>query len=187
MAAGRLDRAMPKKTRLVVGVGDPVAVPGYEAVIADVARHLESARRAAARSVNAVMTSTSRDKAAMLRKGGLRRPEDAVTPEEEIKDPFVLEFLSLKDEYSESDLEAALIVRLESFLLELGGLSNKILAMEYRTALPAERVLADELTRTRRLLEARRATGAGAEGDAERACVPMTVRRGMTTGRKKQS
>lgn len=41
-------------------------------------------------------------------------------PEEEIKDPFILEFLDLKDEYSESDLEAALIARLETFLLELG-------------------------------------------------------------------
>lgn len=36
-------------------------------------------------------------------------------------DPFVLEFLGLKDECSESDLEAALITKLESFLLELGG------------------------------------------------------------------
>lgn len=44
-----------------------------------------------------------------------------VTAEEEIKDPFVLEFLDLKDEYSESDLEDALIHKLESFLLELGG------------------------------------------------------------------
>jgi len=32
----------------------------------------------------------------------------------------VLEFLDLKDEYSESDLESALIQRLEDFLLELG-------------------------------------------------------------------
>jgi predicted nuclease of restriction endonuclease-like (RecB) superfamily len=32
----------------------------------------------------------------------------------------VLEFLSLKDEYSESDLEDALIRRLADFLLELG-------------------------------------------------------------------
>lgn len=44
-----------------------------------------------------------------------------VTPEEEIKDPYVLEFLGLKDEYSESDLEEALIKQLENFLLELGG------------------------------------------------------------------
>ena len=33
----------------------------------------------------------------------------------------VFEFLNLKDEYSESDLEAALIAKLESFLLELGA------------------------------------------------------------------
>jgi predicted nuclease of restriction endonuclease-like (RecB) superfamily len=65
-------------------------------------------------------TLLSRNKAAMLKKGQKARPEDALTPEEEIKDPFVLEFLDLKDEYSESDLEQALIHHLESFLLELG-------------------------------------------------------------------
>ena len=65
-------------------------------------------------------TMLSRNKAAMLTKGQNARPEDAVTPEEEIKDPFVLEFLNLKDEYSESDLEEALIRHLETFLLELG-------------------------------------------------------------------
>lgn len=57
----------------------------------------------------------------MLKKGAIAKPDDAVTPEGEIKDPFVLEFLGLKDEYSESDLEDALIAKLESFLLELGG------------------------------------------------------------------
>jgi hypothetical protein len=57
-------------------------------------------------------TALSRNKAAMLKKGSRPLPQDAVTPEEEIKDPFVLEFLSLKDEYSESDLEEALIKQL---------------------------------------------------------------------------
>jgi predicted nuclease of restriction endonuclease-like (RecB) superfamily len=66
-------------------------------------------------------TALSRNKAAMLRKGAEQKPEDTVTPEEEIKDPFVLEFLGLRDEYSESDLEDALIRQLEKFLLELGG------------------------------------------------------------------
>jgi hypothetical protein len=47
-------------------------------------------------------------------------PGDTITPEEAIKDPFVLEFLDLKDEYSESDLEEALIQHLTDFLLELG-------------------------------------------------------------------
>ena len=66
-------------------------------------------------------TALSKNKAAMLTRGQKARPEDRVLPEEEIKDPFVLEFLDLKDEYSESDLEEALIRRLETFLLELGG------------------------------------------------------------------
>jgi hypothetical protein len=57
----------------------------------------------------------------MLRKSGKPEPGDALSPDEEIKDPFVLEFLGLKDEYSESDLEDALIRHLESFLVELGG------------------------------------------------------------------
>lgn len=190
-------------------------------------------------------TALSRNKAAMLEKGSSPRPEDTVTPEEEVKDPYVLEFLGLKDEYSESDLEEALIHHLESFLLELGGdfcfvgrqrrlrigdtwyrvdllfyhrrlrclviidlklgrfshadtgqmhvylnyaqehwthedenppvglilcaekneslaryaldgLPNKILAAEYRTVLPDEKLIADELEQTRRVLEGRR-------------------------------
>jgi len=66
-------------------------------------------------------TALSRDKASMLKKGASKKSSDRITPEEEIKDPYVLEFLGLKDEYSESDLEEALIRHLESFLLELGG------------------------------------------------------------------
>lgn len=62
-------------------------------------------------------TALSKDKAAMLVKGSVAKSEDAVTPNDAIKYPYVLEFLDLKDEYSESDLEAALIQRLEDFLL----------------------------------------------------------------------
>lgn len=65
-------------------------------------------------------TALSKNKVAMLVHEGKIRPEDMVMPEEEIKDPFVLEFLDLKDEYSESDLEEALVRHLETFLLELG-------------------------------------------------------------------
>ena len=66
-------------------------------------------------------TLASRNKAAMLNKGTVSRAGELLTPEEEIKDPLVLEFLGLKDEYSETDLEEALIRQLETFLLELGG------------------------------------------------------------------
>ena len=65
-------------------------------------------------------TALSKNKAAMLVKGAVPKPDDAVTVDDAIKDPYVLEFLNLKDEYSESDLEQALIRRLEDFLLELG-------------------------------------------------------------------
>ena len=66
-------------------------------------------------------TALSKNKAAMLAKGQAGQDDAAVLPEAAIKDPFVLEFLDLKDEYSESDLEDALIHRLETFLLELGS------------------------------------------------------------------
>jgi predicted nuclease of restriction endonuclease-like (RecB) superfamily len=66
-------------------------------------------------------TALSRNKAAMLRRGEAMKPSDIATPEEEIKEPYFLEFLGLKDEYSETELEAALIAKIESFLLELGG------------------------------------------------------------------
>lgn len=66
-------------------------------------------------------TALSRNKAAMLTKGARPQPGDAMSLEEEVKDPYVLEFLDLHDEYSETDLEAALIRHLETFLLELGG------------------------------------------------------------------
>ncbi|MFH1288224.1 MAG: PDDEXK nuclease domain-containing protein [bacterium] len=63
----------------------------------------------------------SKNKAEMLKKGAVAKHEDIQSPEEEIKDPYVLEFLKLKDEYSENDLEEALILHLEKFLIELGG------------------------------------------------------------------
>ena len=188
----------------------------------------------------------SRNKAAMLEKAEITLAGDIITPEAAIKDPYILEFLDLRDEYSESDLEEALIHKLEDFLLELGddftfvgrqrrlrvgdewyrvdllffhrslkalividlkigkfthadagqmhlylnyarehwmredenppvglilctqkdaavahyaleGLPNKVLASEYRTTLPDEVQLAEELVKARRLLELRRA------------------------------
>ena len=66
-------------------------------------------------------TALSRDKVGLLCEGDKSRDCDSLTPDEEIKDPYVLEFLGLKDEYSESDLEDALLGKLQAFLLELGG------------------------------------------------------------------
>lgn len=190
-------------------------------------------------------TALSRDKAAILKECDRLRAGDSLTADEEIKDPYVLEFLGLKDEYSEGELEQALLAKLQAFLLELGGdfafvgqqhrlrvgsewyrvdllffhrrlrclviidlklgklthadagqmhlylnyarehwvlpgenppvglilcaekdqaiaryalegLSNTVLAAEYRTTLPQERLLAQEIARTRRQLDVRR-------------------------------
>ena len=196
-------------------------------------------------------TSLSRNKAAMLQKGAKPLPEDFVSPEQEIKDPFVLEFLDLKDEYSETELEESLVSNLQQFLLELGGdftfvarqrrlrvgdewyridllffhrrlrclvvidlkvgkfthadagqmhlylnyarehwvlpdenppvglilcaqkdaavakyalegLPNKVLAAQYKLALPSAEIIADEITRTRKMLESRLPSPKGA-------------------------
>jgi Uncharacterized conserved protein len=66
-------------------------------------------------------TSLAKSKAKLLTTGAKARPEDTVSVEEEIKSPYVLEFLNLRDDYAESDLEDALVRHLEAFLLELGN------------------------------------------------------------------
>ena len=199
-------------------------------------------------------TALSINKVAMLEQAEHAEPDDAITPEQAIKDPFVLEFLNLKDQYSESDLEDALIQHLADFLLELGddfafvgrqrrlrlddtwfridllffhrrlkclvvidlkvgkfsyadagqmhlylnyarehwmkpgenppvglilcaakgaaeahyaldNLPNKVLAAEYQTMLPDEKLLAEELERSRLELETRRLVGSKNKGD----------------------
>jgi predicted nuclease of restriction endonuclease-like (RecB) superfamily len=112
-------------------------------------------------------TALSLNKAKMLKNGAVAKPEDVLTPEEAIKDPFVLEFLDLKDEYSESELEEALIQHMADFLLELGddfafvgrqrrlrlddyalaNMPNKIVAAHYHMLLPDEKLLTAKLHR----------------------------------------
>ncbi len=48
------------------------------------------------------------------------RTEDRMTPDLVFRDPYVLDFLGLKDTYAERDLETAILREIESFILELG-------------------------------------------------------------------
>jgi predicted nuclease of restriction endonuclease-like (RecB) superfamily len=48
------------------------------------------------------------------------REEDKLTPDLVFRDPYLLDFLGLKDTYAEKDLEAAILREMESFILELG-------------------------------------------------------------------
>lgn len=66
-------------------------------------------------------TAMSQNKTAMLLKGSKPLPGDALTIEEEVRDPLMFEFLGLRAECSEGDLEDMLIEHLETLLLELGG------------------------------------------------------------------
>ena len=48
------------------------------------------------------------------------REEDKLTPDLVFRDPYFLDFLGLKDTYSEKDLDKAILREMESFILELG-------------------------------------------------------------------
>ncbi len=124
-------------------------------------------------------TAHSKKPAAMMARGQVPQPEDAVSLQDEVRDPYLLEFLNLKDEYSESELEEALVRHLETFLLELGagftfvarqkririgdevhyavgGIKAKVFASHYLTALPDPETLRQEIVTTQRAIEARR-------------------------------
>lgn len=47
--------------------------------------------------------------------------EQKISPDLIFKDPYFLDFLGLKDTYSEKDLENAILAELQSFLIELGN------------------------------------------------------------------
>ena len=49
------------------------------------------------------------------------REEDKLSPALVFRDPYLLDFLGLKDTYAEKDLEAAILREIEAFMLEIGG------------------------------------------------------------------
>jgi len=63
----------------------------------------------------------SKDKKGVL-SDNLKKYHSPQNPEDVIKDPYILEFLGLEEskKYSETDLEQAIIDKIEHFLLELG-------------------------------------------------------------------
>lgn len=51
----------------------------------------------------------------------LLKSEQKLNPDLVFKDPYFLDFLGLKDAYSEKDLEASIIVELQRFIIEMGS------------------------------------------------------------------
>lgn len=105
--------------RLLLKVEKPAAREFYEA---EAATHNWSTRELE-RQIGALVYERilmSSDKRAAL--GTARDGAETYAPADFVKDPFVLEFLGLKDvpDLTESQLEGALLEHLQEFLLELG-------------------------------------------------------------------
>jgi predicted nuclease of restriction endonuclease-like (RecB) superfamily len=66
-------------------------------------------------------TALSRKPEKLIRQelNGLKS-QDTLTPDLVFRDPYMLDFLGLKDTYAEKDLEAAILREMEAFILELG-------------------------------------------------------------------
>lgn len=78
------------------------------------------------------------------------REDDTLTPDLVFRDPYFLDFLGLRDTYSEKDLEAAILRQMESFLLELGS-GFAFVARQKRITLDGDDYYIDLLFYHRRL------------------------------------
>ncbi len=78
------------------------------------------------------------------------RSEDQLSPDLVFRDPYVLDFLGLKNRYLEKDLEDAILRELETFLLELGT-GFAFLARQQRIQIDSDDFYLDLLFYHRRL------------------------------------
>jgi predicted nuclease of restriction endonuclease-like (RecB) superfamily len=78
------------------------------------------------------------------------RSEDQLSPDLVFRDPYVLDFLGLKNRYLEKDLEDAILRELETFLLELGN-GFAFLARQQRIQIDSDDFYLDLLFYHRRL------------------------------------
>ncbi|MBW2738412.1 MAG: cytoplasmic protein [Desulfobacterales bacterium PC51MH44] len=78
------------------------------------------------------------------------REEDRLTPDLVFRDPYFLDFLGLKDTFSEKDLESSILREMESFILELGA-GFSFVARQKRIAIDNEDYYLDLLFFHRKL------------------------------------
>ena len=78
------------------------------------------------------------------------RDEDKLTPALVFRDPYILDFLGLRDRYLEKDLEDAILREIEAFLLELGD-GFAFLARQKRLQIDSDDFYLDLLFYHRRL------------------------------------
>ena len=80
----------------------------------------------------------------------LLKDENRITKDLVFRDPYLLDFLGLKDTYSEKDLESAIIAELQSFIIEMGS-DFAFLARQKRITIDNEDYYIDLLFYHRRL------------------------------------
>lgn len=107
--------------RLLIRVDKPEARAWYMREAAD----QNWSTRVLQRQINALYYERllmSRDKALIVEEMREKTTASAPAPQDFIKDPYVLEFLGIPDAHAfrESDLEQAIIGKLQAFMLELG-------------------------------------------------------------------
>ncbi len=96
-------------------------------------------------------TALSKKPAALARQELAKlREQDRLTPDLVFRDPYFLDFLGLKDTYSEADLESAILRDLEAFILELGA-GFTFVARQKRITVDGEDYYLDLLFYHRRL------------------------------------
>ncbi|MBU1097062.1 MAG: DUF1016 family protein [Bacteroidetes bacterium] len=81
---------------------------------------------------------------------GKLKKENAITPDLVFRDPYFLDFLGLRNTFSEKDLETAIIAQLQQFIVELGS-DFAFLARQKRIIIDNENYYIDLLFYHRRL------------------------------------
>ncbi len=106
--------------RAIIALDDPVKRDFY----AEMCRVERWSTRALEKKIQSMLferTVLSRKPAALIEQEiKALREEDRLTPDLVFRDPYILDFLGLKDTYAEKDLEVAILREIEAFILELG-------------------------------------------------------------------
>lgn len=106
--------------RTLIRIESPKAREWYAAEAAD--QHWSA--RALARQIGVLYYErllASKEKSPVEQEALAKVDELAESPQDYLRDPYILDFLNLQDKtYQESDLEQAIITNLQQFLLELG-------------------------------------------------------------------
>jgi predicted nuclease of restriction endonuclease-like (RecB) superfamily len=107
--------------RQIIAIDDPLKRDFY----AEMCRMERWSTRTLANKIGGMLferTALSKKPDKLIRQElSLLRIEDKLTPDLVFRDPYILDFLGLKDTYAEKDLEAAILREMEAFILELGA------------------------------------------------------------------